>query len=56
MSLRMRRRLPVLLGSGEEVEAALIGADNETDVAVLKTSSNSFVPLAVGDSDGMARW
>lgn len=46
-------KITVLLGSGEEVEAALIGADNETDVAVLKIEQQQLVPLAVGDSDGM---
>ena len=46
-------KITVLLDSGEEVEAALIGADNETDVAVLRVDRRDLVPLAVGNSDDM---
>lgn len=36
---------------GEEFEAKIIGADMETDVAVLKIEKSGLSPLALGDSD-----
>lgn len=44
-------QITVLLNTGEEVEATLIGADEETDVAVLKVEHDGLVPMALGDSD-----
>lgn len=41
----------VMLPSGEEIEAAIIGADEETDVAVLKVEHENLKALALGDSD-----
>lgn len=38
---------------GEEVEAKIIGADKETDVAVLKIEKSGLSPLALGDSDAV---
>ena len=43
--------ITVLLSAGEEVPATLIGADNETDVAVLKVEQAGLVPVAIGNSD-----
>lgn len=43
--------ITVLLSTGEEVPAALIGADNETDVAVLKVEHAGLLPVAIGNSD-----
>ena len=45
--------ITVLLANGEEVEAALIGFDEETDVAVLKVEHEGLVPMALGDSDAV---
>ncbi|MDL2257781.1 trypsin-like peptidase domain-containing protein [Eubacteriales bacterium OttesenSCG-928-K08] len=41
----------VSLSNGLEIETELIGADNESDVAVLKVQHDGLVPLKLGDSD-----
>lgn len=38
---------------GEEIEAKVIGADMETDVAVLKIEKSGLSPLVLGDSDAV---
>lgn len=45
--------ITVLLSTGEEVPASIIGADNETDVAVLKVEHDGLIPMAIGNSDGV---
>ncbi len=47
------RRLAVLLSTGEEVEATLIGGDVMSDVAVLKIEHDGLTPLPIGDSDAL---
>lgn len=41
----------VRLADGKEIDAEVIGADKETDVAVLRIDANGLKPLACGDSD-----
>ena len=41
----------VVLWNGKECEALLVGEDAQTDLAVLKISSNGLVPATFGDSD-----
>ena len=45
------RRITVILYSGEEVEATLIGSDVMSDVAVLKIDAKDLKPLPIGDSE-----
>lgn len=51
--IQAAERITVVLDSGEEVAADLIGADNETDVAVLKISHRGLIPVAIGNSDNV---
>lgn len=45
-------RITVKLDSGEELTATVIGADKETDIAVLKVNAGRDLPfVALGDSD-----
>lgn len=44
-------KVTVLLSTGDEVDAIVIGTDAETDVAVLKITHNNLTPLKLGDSD-----
>lgn len=41
----------VTLNSGEEYEADLIGADEKTDLAVVKIEETDLIPATIGDSD-----
>ena len=41
----------VRLADGKEIDAEVIGADKETDVAVLRIDAAGLTPLACGDSD-----
>ncbi len=43
--------IKVVLHDGQEVEAELVGADPETDLAVLRIDHAGLVPAAFGDSD-----
>ncbi len=43
--------LKVTLGDGTEYEAEIIGADNKTDIAVLKIEAEDLVTADFGDSD-----
>ena len=43
----------VRLASGSEIDAKVIGADKETDVAVLRIDADGLVPLPCGDSDAV---
>lgn len=43
--------LKVTLGDGTEYEAEIIGADNKTDIAVLKIEAEDLVTADLGDSD-----
>ena len=43
----------VLLDSGEEIDATIIGQDEETDIAVLKIEHPGLTALALGDSDAV---
>ncbi|WP_412540450.1 trypsin-like peptidase domain-containing protein [Longispora sp. K20-0274] len=44
----------VMLDSGEEVTAALIGMDAVSDIAVLKIDRTGLTPITFGDSDKLA--
>ena len=46
-------RITVVLNDGQEIEAALIGSDVMSDVAVLKISAENLMPLPIGDSDSI---
>lgn len=46
-------KIGVLFSDGTEVEALLIGSDNDSDVAVLKVEKEDLVPIAVGDSESV---
>jgi len=41
----------VLLNSGEEVDAKVIGSDKKSDVALLKIEHEGLIPVRIGDSD-----
>ncbi|TWT83129.1 putative periplasmic serine endoprotease DegP-like precursor [Planctomycetes bacterium CA13] len=43
--------IQVTLSDGRRVEATVVGTDLLTDVAVLKVSANSLMPIVWGDSD-----
>jgi len=47
------QRVTVQLPNGEELEATIIGADEDTDVAVLKVTYPNLRALALGDSDAV---
>jgi len=46
-------KVTVLLDSGDEIDAAVVGADAESDIAVLKINETGLQPLEMGDSDVM---
>lgn len=46
-------KIVVRLVNGEEYEATLMGADNETDVAVLRIDAQNLKAIALGDSDNI---
>ena len=41
----------VTLGDGRRLNAAIIGTDKQTDLAVLKVDADDLIPIAWGDSD-----
>ncbi|MDA9934200.1 trypsin-like peptidase domain-containing protein [Rubripirellula sp.] len=41
----------VTLGDGRRLQAAIIGTDKQTDLAVLKVDADNLIPIAWGDSD-----
>ena len=43
----------VTLYSGETYDAAVIGSDEDYDIAVLKINASGLQPVTVGDSDGL---
>lgn len=43
--------ISVVLNSGEEHKATLVGADEKTDLAVLKISATGLTPAVLGDSN-----
>jgi len=45
------RKITVRLSSGQDYEAALIGRDSKTDIAVLKINATQLQPAVYGDSD-----
>lgn len=47
------RKLTVVLHTGEEFEATLIGSDVMSDVAVLKIEKEDLHPLPIGDSESI---
>lgn len=47
------QRVTVQLPSGEELDATIIGMDEDTDVAVLKVDHPGLKALALGDSDAV---
>ncbi len=47
-------KISVILNTGEEYEAALVGKDTKTDLAVLKIeASTTLTPAVLGDSDSV---
>ena len=44
-------KLSVLLVDGTEIDAAIVGSDLETDIAVLRIEHDGLRPIACGDSD-----
>ncbi len=46
-------KVTVLLDSGDEIDAAVIGADAESDIAVLKIDKQGLPALSLGDSDAV---
>lgn len=46
-------QISVRLSDGTEYEAAVIGSDSKTDVAVLKIEAEGLPPAVVGDSDSL---
>ena len=47
------QRLTVMMTSGEEYEAEIIGADSENDVALIKIDATGLPTVSVGDSDNI---
>ena len=45
------QKLTVLMTSGEEYEATIIGADEENDVALIKIDATGLPTVSIGDSD-----
>ena len=45
------QRVTVMLSSGEELDAIIVGADTQTDVAVLKVEKDGLKALSLGNSD-----
>ena len=43
--------ISIILNSGEEYVATLVGADAKTDLAVLKINANGLTPAVLGDSN-----
>lgn len=46
-------KITVLMDSGDEIDAKVIGKDLETDIAVLKIDKTDLPALALGDSDAV---
>ncbi len=46
--------LTVIMTSGEEYEATIIGADEESDVALIKIDASDLPTVSIGDSDEIA--
>ena len=46
-------KITAVLNDGREMEAALIGADSQTDIAILKIDCKDLPSLVLGDSDAM---
>ena len=46
-------QISVRLSDGTEYEAAVIGSDSKTDVAVLKIEAEGLSPVVIGDSDSL---
>jgi S1-C subfamily serine protease len=49
--VRMGGRIRVRLNDGRETQASMVGADPETDIAVLKIDLPDLRPIAFGDSE-----
>jgi serine protease Do len=47
------RRLTVKLHDGREYKAGIIGADSQTDIALIKIEATGLVPAPLGDSDDL---
>ena len=47
-------KITVRTKSGEEYEATLVGADEETDLALLKIEAQGLTPAVIGDSDALS--
>ena len=47
------QKITVKLASGEEYPASLVGADPQTDVAVIKIEADNLVPAVLGNSDNV---
>jgi serine protease Do len=52
--VRDARGITVSLADGRRIPATLVGADPETDLAVLKIKADKLTPAAWGDSDAMS--
>lgn len=46
--------IKVTLHDGNEYDATLVGADSQTDIAMIKINATGLVPAVLGDSDSLA--